>query len=129
MFERESPFNPPEFSNDFRASLKKIVAAKENGKLVIFAGAGVSVDSQVPGWATLVDELKNDLSTTEADFLKVAELYHNSRGEKEYHERVQEILKSGKTTYNPVHQKILELDPVHVVTTNYDSHFEQVIEK
>lgn len=128
LFERESAFNPPKFSNDFRASLKKIVTAKNNGKLVIFAGAGVSFDSHVPGWGTLIDELKNDLDTGETDFLKVAELYYQSRGEKEYHERVQEILKYGKTKYNPVHRKIMDLNPIHIITTNYDTHFEQLLE-
>lgn len=128
LFEKESPFKPPKFSNDFRASLKKIVAAKNNGKLVIFAGAGVSIDSQVPGWGTLISELKNDLATDETDFLKVAELYYQARGEKEYHEKVQEILKHGKTKYNPLHRKVTQLKPVHIVTTNYDTHFEQLLE-
>jgi hypothetical protein len=129
LFERESAFNPPKFSHDFRASLKKIVAAKNNGRLVIFAGAGVSFDSQVAGWGSLIRELKNDLATDETDFLKVAELYYQSRGEKEYHERVQEILKYGKTKHNPLHIKIMDLHPIHIITTNYDEHFEQVLEK
>ncbi len=128
LFEKETAFNPPKFSNDFRASLKKIVTAKENGKLVIFAGAGISLDSHVPGWGSLINELKNDLTTTETDFLELAELYYQSRGEKEYHEKIQEILKYGKTKYNPVHRKIMDLNPIHIVTTNYDTHFEQLLE-
>jgi len=129
IFEREVPFSNPKFTNEFRASLRNIVKAKETGKLVIFAGAGVSMDSNVPGWEYLINELKNDLDVDENDFLKLGDLYYNARGNKEYQERVQEILKFGKTKFNAIHQKILEIRPVHLITTNYDIHFEQVIEE
>ncbi|NOT73413.1 MAG: hypothetical protein HOP08_00695 [Cyclobacteriaceae bacterium] len=128
LFERESPFNPPKFSNEYRASIKKIVSAKQTGKLVIFAGAGVSIDSNVPLWRALVDEMKNDLSTHVTDIYDVPDLYYHSRGEKEFHEKVREISNYGKTKFNGVHKKIITLNPVHVITTNYDTHFEQVVE-
>ena len=129
LFETEEPFKQPDFTNEFRADLAKIVEAKNNGKLVIFAGAGVSYDSNVPGWNQLIEELKADLTTTETSFLKIAQLYYNTRGHKEYYDKLIEVLKFGKTRYNAVHKKIIDLSPVHIVTTNYDNHFEQVIEE
>ncbi|MBN2881759.1 SIR2 family protein [Candidatus Woesearchaeota archaeon] len=129
IFERETAFHPPKFSNKLRASLKNIVKARENGKLVIFAGAGVSFDSNVPGWSQLIDELKGDLDEKENDYLAIGQLYFNSRGKKEYIDKIQEVLKHGKTRYNPIHEKIVELKPLHIVTTNYDTHFEQVLDE
>ncbi len=129
IFGRETAFRPPKFSNKLRASLKNIVKAKENGKLVIFAGAGVSFDSNVPGWSRLIDELKGDLDKKENDYLEIGQLYFDSRGKKEYIDKIQEVLKHGKTRFNPIHEKIVELKPLHIVTTNYDTHFEQVLDE
>lgn len=129
IFGRETAFHPPKFSNKLRASLKNIVKARENGKLVIFAGAGVSFDSNVPGWARLIDELKGDLDNRENDYLEIGQLYFDSRGKKEYIDKIQEVLKHGKTRFNPIHEKIIELKPLHIVTTNYDTHFEQVLDE
>jgi hypothetical protein len=129
IFKTETPFQTPNFSNKLRESLKNIVEAKKNGKLVIFTGAGVSIDSGVPGWCQLIEELKAGIDGDEEDFLKVGQLYYDSRGKKEYNSRVQEILKHGVTKYNPIHQKIVELQPHHIISTNYDSHFEQIFEQ
>lgn len=127
IFEKETAFNPPKFSNEFRADLKNIVKAKESGKLVIFAGAGVSIDSNVPGWSKLIDELKGDLDKDDNDFLSIGQLYYNARGKKEYIDKIQDILKHGKTNFNPIHEKIIELQPLHILTTNYDTHFENAL--
>lgn len=127
IFEREAAFRQPEFSNKLRSNLKNIVRAKENGKLVIFAGAGVSIDSNVPGWSKLIDGLKGDLDEDEKDYLSICQLYYDSKGKKEYMDKVQEVLNHGKTKFNPIHEKIIELKPLHILTTNYDTHFEQVL--
>lgn len=129
IFERETAFRQPKFSNELRTSLKNIVRAKENGKLVIFAGAGVSFDSNVPGWSQLIDELKGDLDKDESEYLTIGQLYYDSRGKKEYIDKIQEVLKHGKTRFNSIHEKIVELNPLHIITTNYDTHFEQVLDK
>lgn len=129
LFVTEEPFKQPEFTNDFRADLTKIVEAKNNGKLVIFVGAGVSYDSNVPGWGELIEALKADLTTSETDFLKVAQEYYDVRGHKEYYDKVLKVLAYGKTICNAVHKKITDISPIHIVTTNYDNHFEQVIEQ
>ncbi|MBL7851670.1 MAG: SIR2 family protein [Cyclobacteriaceae bacterium] len=129
LFAKESAFRKPSFTNEYRASLRNIATARSNGKLVVFAGAGISTDSGVPGWAQLVTALREDMSTKEEDYLKVCELYSKSRGEKEYFERISQILNHGKTRYNPLHKKITDLSPVHIVTTNFDHHFEQIIEE
>ncbi|MCL3781289.1 hypothetical protein EMN47_12940 [Prolixibacteraceae bacterium JC049] len=129
IFEKEKPFQTPKFSNKLRESLIRIVQANKNGKLVIFTGAGISYDSGVPCWRELINELKTGLDNKEGNFLDIAQEYYDTRGKKEYNLRVQEILKHGITRNNPIHNKIVKLHPHHIISTNYDTHFEQVFEQ
>jgi len=115
----------------FIADIKRIQQAKANNKLVVFVGAGVSNNSGVPSWNTLTEALKSELPieniSEENDSLKVAQYYCNSRGYKEYIEKIKEVLKHGKVSYNPIHDAILDLEPSHIITTNYDDLIEQSI--
>lgn len=129
IFKKVDPFLTPKFSNKLRANLRNLVQSNEKRKLVIFAGSGVSLDSKVPLWSELINELKSDLDIIETDYLKVADIYLNSRGEKEYNEKVQQILNHGIAKYNPIHEKVIGLKPIHIVTTNFDDLFEQIIEE
>lgn len=63
----------------------------------------------------------------EKDDLKLAQLYKDSRGEKEYLEMVVRTLCHNKVIPNPIHKKLLVLNPVHIITTNYDDLIEQEI--
>lgn len=126
IFELTEPFDSPRFTNEIKSALRNILTARNHGKLVIFAGAGVSVDSLVPAWSDLTQGLQGDIDISEKDDLKLAELYYKTHGNKEFQERVQNVLKFGKTRYNPLHEKIIDISPLHIVTTNFDDHFEQV---
>ena len=111
--------------------LLHIQEASRQNKLVVFVGAGVSANSGIPTWSKLIESFKSELSDdlkTEKDDLKVAQLYKDSRGFKEYFEKTRIVLKDGKCTYNPIHNAILELSPSHIITTNYDDLIEQSIQ-
>ena len=130
LFERGfDSFTKPSFSPQLRTNIRNIVKAKTSGRLVVFAGAGVSIDSNVPGWSSLLAQLRADLGQVarENDALAVPQRYLRERRKKEYQERIQEVLHHPQTRFNPLHQKILELRPQHILTTNYDPHFEQAI--
>lgn len=117
------------FSNEFLSNIRTIQKARDNRKLVVFAGAGISKNSNVPLWWELTEELKKDIdSPNEKDDLKIAQLFYNQRGEKEYNERIRTILKYNQTSPNPLHKAILDLKPEHIITTNYDNLFEQAIQ-
>ncbi|MBS6563596.1 MAG: SIR2 family protein [Staphylococcus sp.] len=95
-------------------------------------GAGVSANSGVPVWGELIHGLKKELPDSlkyETDDLKIAQLYKDSRGYKEYIEKIKEQLLYGKIAPNPIHDAILELTPCHIVTTNYDDLIEQSMEQ
>lgn len=114
------------------SNLKHIQSASQAGRLVMFVGAGVSVNSGVPAWNGLIEAMKRDLPDAlknEKDDLKVAQMYRDSRGYKEYLDKVKETLKFNQTIPNPIHKAILDLLPVHLITTNYDDLLEQEIKK
>lgn len=111
------------------AHIQILQKASENNKLVIFVGAGVSANSDIPSWNQLIEHLSKDLnlSPDERDNLKIAQIYRDNRGEKEYLDKVRRVLKHRKGIFNELHELIFDLHPAHVLTTNYDDLLEQVI--
>ncbi len=100
--------------------------ASRQGRLVAFVGAGVSKNSNVPMWSELTSAMKNGLNIDdETDDLKIAQLYKNARGHKEFMDKIKEVLKYNKTSPNPLHKRIFSLNPCHIITTNYDDLIEQ----
>ena len=115
----------------FLADIQIIKNAMNTNKLVIFAGAGISVDSEVPNWYELISYIKNDLDLpeNEQDFLKIAQIYFNDRQEKEYLEKIRVNLKHKQLRYNEIHEELFELNPEHILTTNFEDLLEQVVSK
>lgn len=107
---------------------QQIIQAAQQGKLVVFVGSGVSANSGIPTWNTLIQKMKEELpeyTSEETDYLKIAQLFKELRGEKEYLSMVKDILHYGKSTPNELHKYILDLNPCHIITTNYDNLLEQ----
>ena len=50
---------------DWIESLKYIRKAQENNQLVIFVGAGVSANSNIPSWKNLVREIAEEINTVD----------------------------------------------------------------
>lgn len=118
-------------NNTFHTHIRKLKEAINHNKLVVFAGSGVSRDAGIPTWDELKEELKKDINIDdkETDALRIAQLYYNERDEKEYLEQIRKILKHKETSYLPIHDLILKLRPAHIITTNFDDLFEQVIKE
>ena len=111
------------------SNLLHIKEASKQGRLVVFAGAGVSNNSGVPVWSALIDAMKQECNLAyEKDDLKIAQLYKDARGEKEYMDKVKEVLRYNKVIPNDIHKDILSLNPCHIITTNYDNLLEQEIQ-
>lgn len=114
------------------ANLLNIQRASRENRLVIFVGAGVSMNSSVPSWNQLTNRMKAELPnefSEETDALKIAQIYKDSRGHKEYMDKVKDILLYNKAVPNPLHKSILALNPCHIITTNYDDLIEQELSK
>ena len=114
----------------------------EQGKLVIFVGAGVSCNVDgMPSWNTLIQNmakainysrcsscrhkaekcestcfLKDDFSTDE--FLKIPQYVFNKN--QELYDRVLAESISAVTADAPLSSAILDINPAHIITTNYD---------
>ncbi len=115
----------------FFADIKNIRNAIDTNKLVVFAGAGISIDAGVPSWSVLIDEMKLeiDIPQNEQDYLRIAQMYFNERQQKEMIEKVRSVLKHKKVRYNEIHEEIFKLNPDHILTTNFDDLLEQVVKK
>lgn len=110
------------------SNLLHIQQASRENRLVVFVGAGVSRNSGIPIWNDLIKMMKLELPdklANDMDALKVAQLYKDARGHKEYMDKVKEVLLYNKAVPNPLHKRILALNPCHMITTNYDDLIEQ----
>ncbi|UJH92079.1 SIR2 family protein [Antarcticibacterium sp. 1MA-6-2] len=112
-------------------NLVQLKKAINQDRLVIFAGAGVSFDSGLPLGNNLLEKIKKKLNfdTQEDDPLKLAQLLHIEKGEKDYNEILKNLIFESCTTANPIHEILFTLNPQHIVTTNYDYFFEEIIDQ
>ncbi|MCB2312181.1 SIR2 family protein [Clostridium tagluense] len=112
-----------------------IKKASDREKLVVFIGAGVSVNSGYRLWDSLIgllnEELKYSSKTSQFstdEMLKIPQYYYN-----EDTERYCEIIKReyGKlpSQTNAIIDELLELKPVHIITTNFDLLIEKSLEE
>ncbi len=106
-----------------------IIDAHKQGKLVLFAGAGVSVDapSNYPGFRKLAEEI-GSAASPKLDNEPVDR--YLGRLEQEglaVHELVKQRLSLSDSLPNYFHQSMIRLfgqtDAIRIVTTNFDDHF------
>jgi hypothetical protein len=114
-------------------SIRKIREAIDNNKLIIFVGAGVSVNSKLPKWSKLIKEFGKGLNInidrefSADEYLKIPQYYYNQRGFKEYYDVINRVFDVNADP-NLIHEYILKMAPQHIITTNYDDLIEQAIE-
>ncbi|MFI3326841.1 MAG: SIR2 family protein [Clostridia bacterium] len=116
----------------YKETKRLIKKASLENKLVVFVGAGVSKNSGIPLWGTVIEQIKSKLEfdfKDETDYLKIPQYYFNARGFKEYNELVQEIFSYPDKSPNNLHRKIFDLKPAHIITTNYDDFLEKVADE
>lgn len=107
--------------------IQEISKASKCGKLVFFVGAGLSRISDYPQWWELVNKYyfelygkaKNgDFSSNE--YLRIPQIYYDVKEEDAYDKILEDVFSIEKST-NPIHDKILAMNPTHIITTNYDN--------
>ena len=126
--------------------IRDIRQAGEKNKLVIFVGAGVSANSNIPTWGALVREFAKELNYFEDtpngeskeasiyevdlnqdEFLKIPQYYYDS-DESHNHEAYKSIIQrtlSSDSPSNAINDIIFKLLPHHIITTNYDKLLEK----
>jgi len=117
--------------------IEEIRSAKEQSKLVIFVGAGVSVNSGLPSWEELVRAFSDILGYAskkiqhngcerehfcDDEFRKIPQYVYN-RNKTEYLQLLEShfgVNVFDDKNSNPLHDLIFEFSPAHIITTNYD---------
>ena len=114
----------------YEESKKIIKEAQANNKLVLFVGAGASIDSKMPSWKEAIGKVKKRLGIKENDYLKIPQYYYDARGKKEYTALMRKIFKYGQPlSTSTVHKKIMQFNASTIITTNYDHLIEQASEE
>lgn len=120
--------------------LEEIVEYKMKRKLVFFVGAGVSSVSEYPNWNNLVKNMADKLSYnyeldsggnakfSSEELLQIPQMFCDNRGKKEYLKEVHGQF-TGIYKPNEVHDLIMQLNPYHLITTNYDTLLEDAANK
>ena len=121
---------------DLIDSLHIIQDARDNDRLVIFVGAGVSANSGIPTWGQLIERIAEaidyevkDGGLTAQEYLRIPEYYYNQREENgkldEYYSLIKSILQDKYAKSNPIDDILFKILPHHIITTNYDHLLEQ----
>lgn len=113
--------------DNLRKYIHEITKASKNGKLVFFVGAGLSTLSGYPKWWKLVNEYYLELHGEKKvsiyspdEFLRIPQILFDVKGEDALNKVLKRVFSLNKAT-NIIHDKILELRPAHIITTNYDN--------
>ena len=121
---------------DVNNMVKDVLRANEENKLAIFIGAGVSANSGFKSWWQIVDRFNEnkkyvdngDKDYSDEEILKIPQFVYNEDSELYFKILEEEYNKLPDET-NPIINVLLELQPNHIITTNYDRHIEYSIEK
>lgn len=117
-------------NKEFFTNISAIKDAINKQKLVVFVGAGASIEAGVPSWNELIETIKKDIDIQkdETDSLRIAQMLYQSRHQKEYIDKIRAILKHKHIRANCITESIFKLNPNHILTTNFDDLLEQVIQ-
>jgi len=112
----------------------EIIQALGEGTLVVFAGAGVSMDppSNYPDFDGLVTKIAEGTIYTKKEDEPLDRFLGKLKHEKvEVHRQVKKLLTNPDSKPNPTHTAIVKLfangKPLRIITTNFDMHFTKVI--
>lgn len=100
-------------------------------KLIIFVGAGASIDSKLPSWNGLVRKFAQELGIDKEWFnvdetLVIPEIYYKRFGKVPYYEILEEIF-SKKYEPNSIHKALEKLNVNYLITTNFDALIEETV--
>ncbi len=110
---------------------EELVSALIDDKLVVFAGAGVSMNppSNLPGFRNLACQIAREAGVAEPAENEPIDWFLGKMESKDFNvrDRVQRILGAPESRPNQLHKDLLGLfrepESVRIVTTNFDTHF------
>lgn len=112
----------------------ELIAAQQRGDLVVFVGAGASIDapSSLPSFAGLTERIATDAGIDlPTDSVPLDQLLGDLDGPIDVHHRVHDIISNAASQPNGLHRALVRLPKgnadVRIVTTNYDLHLSRSI--
>lgn len=131
---------------DWITSVKEIIKANNENRLVIFVGSGVSKNSNIPDWNGLIKAIAQTIDYREKckkckskneecpqgdctkiydfsreEYLRIPEYYFQSVDDKDkYYQTIIDAIKCDAKS-NEIDEIIFEILPQHIITTNYDT--------
>lgn len=113
--------------------LDGLIKAIQEERLVLFIGAGVSVNSGYPGWGKLIMQMAekiglDDIQPIPNAFQRIPE-YLFIKDSEEYRTMLQECFADQKNMDNDILDVLLEWNPAHIITTNFDNLIEHALVK
>lgn len=102
--------------------------AYQQARLVVFVGAGISKNSNLPTWDDFIHDMARKINInsnvlTKTDYLKIPEIFWETDPHG-YLKFIKDNFAKGAKT-NPLDNLIVKLQPDHIITTNYDDLLEQ----
>ena len=117
---------------NYSLSVSQIKKSIKENSLLLFVGAGISANSNLPTWGELIQSFKKELDLPYGDsddYLRVAQYYYDTFGKNQYTKKIEEVFFSkGTSKPNKLHTLIEKIAPKHIITTNYDSLLEDQFE-
>lgn len=114
-------------------SLDGLIKAIKEDRLVLFIGAGVSVNSGYPTWPSLVDLMAKRMELQDVssipNYLQIVPEYMFLQDSTVYHDMLQKCFADRKNMNNDILDALLEWNPAHIITTNYDNLIEHALMK
>lgn len=106
-------------NTDYVLAKNQIINAMNDNSLIVFVGAGISANSNLPSWSELISEFKKDLpELNSSDYLRIAQYYHDTFGYNHYMQKIQQVFsKNGIPSPNELHKLIADIGPKHIITT------------
>lgn len=126
----------------FKKKIKELRKARERNRLVIFVGAGVSNNSNIPTWSELIKcfaeklnydnckkcnyhkpdcpipDCKERYNFCQDEYLKIPQYLYNE-DKTDYFKIIRQVL-NVEAKPNPINDLIMDLYPKHIITTNFD---------
>lgn len=107
---------------------RQLIERFASGNGTIFVGAGISMQSQLPSWAELMQPLKRELGNQipqSANYLDIAELYEAAHSRSDLIRYLKTELGHDRYRLSRTHELIVSLPVQRIYTTNFDDLLEQ----